>query len=367
MRTMFNGWRVVRFSAAIAGAALAVAISTVDARQGQAPAPQTPQPTAPAQGQPAGQNQQPAARNNAAAPGAVRNAEGAIIGFTALAEIPGTPWRIHDIARPHPRVITPGATPGAAPSDAIVLFDGKDLSKWQHSRNGQVSDATWPVKEGYFETGAGSGSIVTREKFGDVQLHVEFATPSPGRGSSQDRGNSGVTFMGRYEVQVLDSYENVTYADGQAAAIYGEYPPLVNVARKPGEWQTYDIVFEAPKFNGPTLARSCLHHRVLERRPRPASTAGHGLDVRDDDAARLHAARSRTAADAAGSLASGSLSQYLDPKTGGVRFAGGEVAFSRFAVRGSRFAVRGSDARSAGLQLRVLAGNQEPAATKRTF
>jgi hypothetical protein len=106
------------------------------------------------------------------------------------------------------------------------------------------------VKDGYFETGAGTGSIVTREKFGDVQLHVEFATPTPAKGASQDRGNSGVIFMGRYEVQVLDSFESVTYADGQAASIYGEYPPLVNAARRPGEWQTYDIVFEAPKFNG---------------------------------------------------------------------------------------------------------------------
>ncbi len=229
----------------------------------------------------------------AAAQGAVRNAEGAIIGFTALAEIPGTPWRIHDIARPHPRVITPGATPGAAPSDAIALFDGKDLSKWQHSRNGQVSDATWPVKDGYFETGAGSGSIVTREKFGDVQLHVEFATPSPGRGSSQDRGNSGVTFMGRYEVQVLDSYENVTYADGQAASIYGEYPPLVNVARKPGEWQTYDIVFEAPKFNGPTLVApayiTVFWNGVLVQHRRPvmgstsATTTQHAYTPHDPE------------------------------------------------------------------------------------
>jgi Domain of Unknown Function (DUF1080). len=150
-------------------------------------------------------------------------------------------------------MVTPGATPGALPSDAIVLFDGKDLSRWGQMQNGQLVDSKWPVHNGYFETGAGSGSMVTRDKFGDVQLHLEFATPSPGRGASQDRGNSGVIFMGRYEVQVLDSYENVTYADGQAASIYGEYPPLVNVARKPGEWQTYDIVFEAPKFNATTL------------------------------------------------------------------------------------------------------------------
>src|SRR6185295_8445102 len=113
----------------------------------------------------------------------------------------------------------------------------------------------WPVRDGYFETGAGSGSLFTREKFGDVQIHLEFATPSPGRGASQDRGNSGVKFMGLYEVQVLDSYENLTYADGQAGAIYGEYPPLVNVSRKPGEWQTYDIIFEAPVLNGPTALK----------------------------------------------------------------------------------------------------------------
>ena len=176
MRTTLDG-RARRLSAAAAGAALAIGISSVDARQAQTPTTQQPQPAAAATAQ--GQRGRGNAAAQAAAEGAVRNAEGAIIGFTALAEIPGTPWRIHDIARPHPRVITPGATPGAAPSDAIVLFDGKDLSKWASARTGQ--DATWPVKDGYFETGAGSGSIVTREKFGDVQLHVEFATPSPGR------------------------------------------------------------------------------------------------------------------------------------------------------------------------------------------
>ncbi len=239
-RDMFGRW-----TGALAGMAVAAGfVAAADARQGQA-TPATPTPAA--------QTPPAAGRANNAAQGPVRDASGAIIGFTSLAEIPGTPWRIHDAARPHPRVITPGAAPGAAPSDAVVLFDGKDLSKWASSRNGQISDAQWPVKDGYFETGAGTGSIVTREKFGDVQLHLEFATPSPGRGASQDRGNSGVTFMGRYEVQVLDSFENVTYADGQAGSIYGEYPPLVNAARRPGEWQNYDIVFEAPRFNGTTV------------------------------------------------------------------------------------------------------------------
>ena len=179
MKTGFTPHTFGRTFCALLGATAAFGVGVaLDARQAQAPSP-APSTT------PAPQTQPAAGRSNAAAQGAVRDASGAIIGFTALAEIPGTPWRIHDAARPHPRAITPGATPGGAPSDAILLFDGKDLSKWTHSRNGQLSDATWPVKDGYFETGAGSGSIVTREKFGDVQLHVEFATPSPGRGASR--------------------------------------------------------------------------------------------------------------------------------------------------------------------------------------
>jgi hypothetical protein len=231
-----------------------IAVAGCGAVFAQAPNPQAQAPATPApQRQPPSPAAAAAAAARAAADGPVRDASGAIIGFTNLAEIPGTPWRIHDAARPHPRVVTPGGAPGAPPADAIVLFDGKDLSKWGQMQNGQLVDSKWPVRDGYFETGAGSGSMVTRDKFGDVQLHIEFATPSPGRGASQDRGNSGVIFMGRYEIQVLDSFENVTYADGQAAAIYGEYPPLVNAARKPGEWQTYDIIFEAPKFNGTLL------------------------------------------------------------------------------------------------------------------
>jgi hypothetical protein len=222
--------------------ALAVATFTpLLARQNPSPspAPATP-PQAPARG---------ATRPD---DGPVRDASGAIIGYTKMAEIPGTPWRIHDAGRPHPRVVTPGAAPAEPPSDAIVLFDGKDLSKWVKESN-PAMPAPWPVHDGYFETGAGSGSIMTREKFGDIQLHLEFATPSPGRGASQDRGNSGIKFMDRYELQILDSFGNVTYADGQAGAIYGEYPPLVNAVKKPGEWQVYDVVFEAPKFKDATL------------------------------------------------------------------------------------------------------------------
>ena len=178
------------------------------------------------------------------------------LGFTDTPMLPGLPWHVHDPARPRPPVVTPGATAGAPPSDAIVLFDGKDLSKWsQRGPKGEIVDPKWPLRDGYFETGARSGSLYTRENFGDLQLHVEWAAPTPVVGTSQGRGNSGVLLMGLYEVQVLDSYDNLSYADGQAGAIYGQWPPLVNAARKPGEWQTYDIIFEAPRFEGGKLAR----------------------------------------------------------------------------------------------------------------
>ena len=263
-----------------AGAAFAVAVA-LDAGPQAPAAPAQPVPDTPArQAQP---GQRGGQRGPAVDEGPVRDANGAVIGYTKLAEIPGTPWKIHDAARPHPRVITPGGVPTAPPSDAIVLFDGKDLSRWMQMKNGQSVDAPWPVRDGYFETGAGSGSVMTREKFGDVQLHLEWATPDPARGFSQDRGNSGVIFMGRYEVQVLDSYENVTYADGQAAAIYGEYPPLVNAAKKPGEWQYYDIIFEAPQFNGTMVVKPAYvtviwngvlvqHRRALDGPTSPTRT-----------------------------------------------------------------------------------------------
>jgi hypothetical protein len=203
---------------------------------------------------PVTQNQQAKAQaQGAPTQGQVLGPGGELWGYANLAEIPGTPWRIHDPGRPQPRVVSPGETASAAPSDATVLFDGKDLSQWtQRARDGTVSDAQWAVHDGVFDSGPG-GSISTRENFGDVQLHLEFATPSKVVGTSQGRGNSGVIFMGRYEIQILDSYNNRTYSDGMAASIYGEWPPLVNVARKPGEWQTYDIAFEAPKFIGDRL------------------------------------------------------------------------------------------------------------------
>lgn len=162
-----------------------------------------------------------------------------------------TRWKIHDPDRPMPPVIDPGAastqdSAGRAPSDAVVLFDGKDLSKWAHKDG---SAAKWKVENGYFEVVPKTGYIYTHEAFGDCQLHVEFAEPSPAKGESQDRGNSGVFLQGLYETQVLDSYQSKTYADGQAGAIYGQYPPLVNASRAPGQWQTYDIVFHGPRFD----------------------------------------------------------------------------------------------------------------------
>ncbi len=177
------------------------------------------------------------------------------LGYTDTPPIPGQKWRVHDVDRPQAPLVTPGASPGAPPSDAIVLFDGKDLSKWVQRQEGQPVEPKWPVREGYFETGAKTGSMMTRESFGDVQLHVEWAAPPQVSGSSQGRGNSGIILMGMYEVQVLDMHNNLTYADGGAASLYGQWPPLVRAPRPPGEWQTYDIVFEAPRFEGDKLVK----------------------------------------------------------------------------------------------------------------
>ncbi|MEX2264095.1 MAG: DUF1080 domain-containing protein [Bryobacteraceae bacterium] len=193
------------------------------------------------------------------------------VGYDDTPFLPDGKWRVHDIKRPHPRIVTPGAEPGRPPSDAIVLFDGKDLSQWASYGPGrerrQVVPAGWKVENGYMEIAPKSGGIFTKEKFGNCQLHLEWASPAGIDGSSQMRGNSGVLLMNLYEIQVLDSYRNLTYADGQAASIYGQYPPLVNASRKPGEWQTYDIVFEAPHFEGDKLTRpayaTVFHNGVL--------------------------------------------------------------------------------------------------------
>ena len=192
-----------------------------------------------------------------------------LLAAAAAAQKP-TKWKPHDMNRPVPPVVDPGTastqeTPGKPPSDAIVLFDGRDLSQWQ-MKDG--SPAKWKVANGYMETVPKAGYIFTKKSFADYQLHLEFATPTPAEGSGQDRGNSGVFLMGLYEIQVLDSYNNRTYADGQAGAVYGQYPPLVNASRKPAEWQTYDIVFHPSHFSSDgkliRLGRvTVLHNGVL--------------------------------------------------------------------------------------------------------
>jgi hypothetical protein len=164
-----------------------------------------------------------------------------------------------------PAIVTPGRTSADPPSDAIVLFNGRDLSRW---RGKGGSAAAWTVRDGYMEVAPGTGDITTADKFGDVQLHIEWATPAVPKGEGQERGNSGVFLMDRYEIQVLDSYESKTYFHGQAGAVYKQYAPLVNASRKPGEWQTYDIVFHAPKFDeqGKVIDRArvtVLHNGVL--------------------------------------------------------------------------------------------------------
>lgn len=148
-----------------------------------------------------------------------------------------------------------------------MLFDGSSLVAWR-ATGSAATPARWRVADGYFEVVSGTGDIATKRDFGDVQLHLEWAAPLPVKGSGQGRGNSGVFLMGLYEIQILDSYENPTYPDGQAAAIYGQYPPLVNASRPPGEWQSYDILFRRPRFGpgGSLLAPAyvtLLHNGVL--------------------------------------------------------------------------------------------------------
>jgi hypothetical protein len=188
----------------------------------------------------------------------------------AAVTVPEIQWKTGDRSRPLPPKVTPGTAStddraGSAPSDAVVLFDGKDLSAWQDA-SGKA--ARWTVGNGYFEVAPKTGDMATKQAFGDMQLHIEWATPSPTRGKDQEPGNSGVFLASTYEVQVLDSYQNVTYADGQASAIYCQYPPLVNASLPPGRWQTYDIVFHGPRFSESgelvrTALVTVLHNGVL--------------------------------------------------------------------------------------------------------
>lgn len=209
--------------------------------------------------------------------------EAAPTGYTDTPFLPGGKWRVHDDARPRPEVVTPGKTASDAPSDAIVLFDGKNLDEWVMEKDNAPAD--WIVKEGFMEVppkGHGVGGYIkTKREFGDIQLHIEFATPEKVEGNSQGRGNSGVFFLGNHELQILDSYENKSYADGQASALYGYKPPLVNAVRKPGEWQTYDIVFEAPKWDadGNLLKKAYItvfHNGVVTHNRQPyLGATGH--------------------------------------------------------------------------------------------
>lgn len=200
-----------------------------------------------------------------------RALQDAPVGYDDTPHLPagrdGKAWRVHDKQRPVPPVVTPGEGT-KPPSDAIVLFDGKDLSRWQTDSG---KEAGWKLVDGAMEVN-GTGNLQTRDGFGDCQLHLEWAAPAKAESESQGRGNSGVFLMGRYEVQVLDSYKNRTYADGQAAALYGQKPPEVNACRAPGEWQSYDILFRGPRFEGEKLVSPanvtvfhngiCVHHGV---------------------------------------------------------------------------------------------------------
>lgn len=186
----------------------------------------------------------------------------AVLGVAAFGadkrDTPVQPWsgyRVHDAARPEPPRIT--AEPGSPPSDAVVLFDGKDLSQWRPGR--------WTIEDGVIE--AGRGDLVSAREFGDCQIHLEWQAPDPPRGHPLNRGNSGVLLMGRFEIQIFDSYSTHIYPDGQAAAIYGQTPAMVNATRKPGHWQSFDIVFLAPCWKGGKLERparvTVFHNGVL--------------------------------------------------------------------------------------------------------
>jgi hypothetical protein len=192
-----------------------------------------------------------------ATPGAANPGE-RIEGFTDTPMLPGGKWHQHDPNRPQPLVVTPGAkfSQGVAPpSDAEVLFDGKDMSKWEggleKDPNWKGQAASWKVQDGYVQVSPPDGTdIRTRGKWSDFQLHIEWATPTETAGlHGQSRGNSGVLINGMYEIQVLDSYNEKTYPDGAAGALYGQMPPLVNPSKPPGEWQTYDIIWESPRWD----------------------------------------------------------------------------------------------------------------------
>lgn len=193
------------------------------------------------------------------------------LGYDDTPIIPGTSYHVHDGNRPQPPIVTPGCCPGMPPSDATILFDGTSFDGWQ----GRDGDVQWLLAGGIMEVVPKTGDIWTKAEFGSCQLHLELRSPHVVKGEGQGRGNSGVFMMGLYEIQVLDNYENPTYPDGTAGAIYGQYPPLVNACRKPGEWSSYDVLWEAPQFDGEKLVKPAYvtvimngvvlhHHKELQ-------------------------------------------------------------------------------------------------------
>jgi len=223
---------------------------------------------------------------------AIAIAQQSNLGYDDTPMQPNGKWRVHDGKRPQPRIVKPGFTalePVPAPADALVLVGSHDdLSAWQMMDR---SPATWSMKNGVLETG--KGFIRTKQEFTDFQLHVEFATPSEVKGDSQSRGNSGVFLLGKFEIQVLDSYQNPTYPDGQASAMYGQFPPLVNASQPPGVWQEYDILFTAPRFSQsgaldrPAIA-TVLHNGVVVHNATPfwGPTAHRKIDPYTPESAR---------------------------------------------------------------------------------
>ena len=184
----------------------------------------------------------------------------------------GTKWHVHDGLRPQPTIVAPAAWDGKpvpAPADATILFDGTNLDNF---RMGDNKPGAWKLENGAMVSNR-TGDIFTKKSFGDCQLHIEWATPAKVEGNGQGRGNSGIFLLGRYEIQVLDCFNNPTYPDGQAGAVYGQTPPLVNASRKPGEWQTYDIFLTTARFEGNTLKEpayvTVIHNGIMVQNHTP--------------------------------------------------------------------------------------------------
>ena len=252
---------------ATCGLVLAVSAAVGVGQQTTAPKPAapTPQPQAAAQQPPGGERVPGPSIQFQVPPMPVLPNNG--LGETDQPLIPGQPWRIRDLNRPKPVTVTPGRHAGDPPMDAIVLFDGTDLSHWTVGGPGRggpggqppatPAPTTWRVENGYVEMTPGAGSLTSKERFKDFQLHLEFAEPAVPLGNSQYRGNSGVMVGGR-EIQILDNYNNPTYADGYVAAIYNQWPPLGNPSRPPGEWQTLDVAYMAARYEGDKLIRNAF-------------------------------------------------------------------------------------------------------------